>query len=91
MEKPKCRNCIHYIRHYGLNDTRLYRLNCGHCTHGRTKTRMPDHAACASFLPGKPIEVQFADREYLSKRLVEYILPMRLLVDSLDSEIPEEA
>lgn len=90
MNTQKCADCVYYIRHYGLNDSRFYRLNCGHCTQRRIKNREPDHAACPAFAPGQSPEFDFADRDYLSKRLMDYVLHMNLLEEVLTKEQKED-
>lgn len=84
MEKKICKNCAHYCQHYGLNQRKLYRVYCGHCMLPKTKNKRPDAAACKDFVPGEPGESAFADKEFLSKALLQYLLNLELLPEIRD-------
>lgn len=45
-ETPLCINCEHYHQHYNVKGDKV---QCGHCTYPRLKTRMP-YDTCDSFL-----------------------------------------
>ena len=80
MDKKTCQNCIHYIQHYVLQEGKLIRIFCGHCTcNKRLKTKRPDAAACEHHAPTSPDEEAFADKKYLTKKLLQYMLDMELL------------
>ena len=79
MSEIRCKNCRHYVRHYGLGKDRLFRLNCGHCSLVRPRQKRPDTKACPNFEPGPPDEAAFATKEYLSKELLKYVLELELL------------
>ena len=80
MDTIYCKNCTHFCQHYGMNQQKIYRLCCGHCTFGRrTKTKKPNAKACEHFAPGTTPEEDFVSKEYLSKRLLHYMLHLDLL------------
>ena len=84
METNRCKMCANYIQHYGLGKNRLFRIHCGHCTLGTAKRKLPDAPACQNFTPGEADEDAFATREYLSKKLLQYVLEMELLPEIVD-------
>ena len=79
MDTQTCSGCAVFIQHYGLDEKKLFRLYCGHCTLSKGKRRRPDDKACGSFRPGTPDQDAFATREYLSKELLHYLLRLPLL------------
>lgn len=32
MEEKQCKNCAHYYQHYAMDERRIFRVFCGHCT-----------------------------------------------------------
>lgn len=84
-----CKECAHFRQHYGLDGEKIFRMYCGHCTHGRKPMRKPDRIACDNFEPAHK-ENTFVTKEYLSKELLRYILKMELLPDILDMATTEE-
>ena len=85
MKNLNCKNCSHYIQHYGLNGKGFFRLNCGHCTFTRAGHKRPEQKACESFIPGESQENAFASQEYLSKALLEKALTLPLLFEQLQN------
>lgn len=83
MEKKRCDSCGFFKQHYGLDGKKLYRLHCGHCmkakAHLLSKGRKPDAPVCDLYVPGEPDTSRFVDKEYLSKRLLDYVLNLPLL------------
>ena len=79
MCEAHCKNCRYYLRHYTLDNRRIFRVYCGHCTFSRAKRRQPDTKACENFVPGAAKENAFATKEYLSKELLQYVLSLDLL------------
>ena len=79
METKQCKMCQYYIQHYGLGNGKLFRVYCGHCVRGGAKRKKPDSHACEYFAPGEADEKAFATKEYLSKKLLQYVLEMELL------------
>ena len=79
MSSNSCKNCGHYHQHYALDQKKIFRIYCGHCTFPKVKTKRPDAPACTHFTPAPPDEDAFATREYLSKALLEYALSLGLL------------
>lgn len=71
--------CQHYLQHFALNKRRIFRVNCGHCTFGRPKRKLPDTNACENYICGPVPEDAFASKEYLSKELLQYVLSLDLL------------
>jgi len=84
MREKCCRDCTHFIQHYGLGGNQLFRLRCGHCTHMMAKRKFPDTRACSEFQQGEPDEKGFATREYLSKALLEYMKSLDFLPEIED-------
>ena len=78
MEEKTCKECGLFLQHYGLCRSRLFILNCGHCTAGAPKHKRPDAKACDKYIPPTGDEEPFATKEYLSQRLMEYVLQMEL-------------
>ena len=83
-----CRECAHFRQHYGLDEKKIFRVYCGHCTQGRKPIKKPDRVACERFEPASK-ENAFVSKEYLSKELLHYILEMELLPDILDMATSE--
>lgn len=79
METNKCRMCQHFMQYYALGNGKLFRVHCGHCVLGKAKRKQPDAQACPLFLQGKTEEDAFVNKDYLSKKLLKYILDMELL------------
>ena len=79
MSEKKCADCKYFIQHYCLNQRKLFRVYCGHCTFSGVKRKHPDGKACGNFVPG-PVDVDaFVDQEYLSKELLQRVLSLPLL------------
>ena len=85
MENLCCKNCKHYIQHYGLDEKGLFRLNCGHCASLRANHKYPDQKACKNFIPGENRENAFASQEYLTKALLDKALTLPLLFEELQN------
>ncbi len=79
MEKTECKDCKHFKQHYSLGDKKLHQVYCGHCMLPGTKIRRPDAKACEGFVSGTPDAQRFVSKEYLSKRLLEYLCSLELL------------
>ena len=79
MNEQVCRNCAFYLQHYTLDQRKIFRVYCGHCTRARYKRKLPDAKACAQFQLGSTPEDAFATKEYLSKELLQYVLSLELL------------
>lgn len=87
METKQCKMCAHFFQHYGMGEKRLFRLYCGHCKQGRIKHKKPDAPACTFFIRGERNEDAYASKEYLTKKLLEYVLEMELL-PPIDEKTP---
>ena len=79
MSEKKCNSCIYFKQHYSLDEKTIFRVYCGHCTYQRVKTKKPDAEICKSYIQKQPDEYAFASKEYLSKKLLEYLLSLELL------------
>ena len=83
LKEKHCNTCAFFKQHYGLDGKKLFRLRCGHCmkatSHALSKGRKPDAPICDLYVPGEPDTSKFADREYLSKALLSYVLSLPLL------------
>lgn len=84
MDALYCKDCRHYLQHYTLDEQKVFRVYCGHCTQSRIKHRSPDSKACGQFCPRTPSESTFATKEYLSKKLLNYVLSLELLPEIED-------
>ncbi len=85
MKENQCQNCQYYLRHYTFDERRIFRVYCGHCTFHRPKAKKPDAAACENFIPGSPQEDAFANKEYLSKELIQHMMRLELLPEIQES------
>lgn len=79
MPEKCCKYCAHYRQHYILSGKKLVRIYAGHCTYAKVKSKKPDSAACGDFIEGMPDDEAFANKEYLSKELLQYLLQLELL------------
>lgn len=87
MDNEYCKNCKHFMQHYGLNEKGIFRLYCGHCTLTRSKHKRPDQKACSNYIFGENRESTFASKEYLSKALLDKIFALALLPEHLQDEL----
>ncbi len=90
MENTLCKDCTHFRQHYGLNGGKLYRIYCGHCTFEKVKRKLPDTKACIHFVSGSSNEEAFVRKEYLTKKVLQYVLDMQLLPEITDLSKPEK-
>ena len=88
MENQTCQNCKHFYQHYGLNGTKIFRLQCGHCGLPRLRIKKPYQKACAEFVQGENKEKEFVSKEYLSKALLDWIRQLELLPEIQEENIP---
>lgn len=83
MEDKYCQSCIFFRQHYSLDEERLFLVYCGHCSKsvrsGRKRNIKPDTPACEQYFPTDSPKNTFVTREYLNKRLLEYVLALPLL------------
>ena len=79
MNQISCNSCQYYKQHYVLDQRMILRVHCGHGTFSRIKTKKPDSKTCEHYVHTAPDEDAFATKEYLSKKLLEYILKLELL------------
>ena len=86
MGEQHCSNCRYFLQHYTLIGNKITRIYCGHCTLNRAKQKRPDASACKDFVEGVSQEAAFASKEYLSKKLLQYVLNLELLPEIQDGE-----
>jgi len=79
MEQATCGSCLYFRQHYAFDQRKLFRVYYGHCTYQRAKGKRPDAKICENYTPGIPDENAFVTKEYLSKKLLEYMLQLDLL------------
>ncbi len=86
MDAGFCNTCVHFRQHYTLNNGKIFRVYCGHCTYGKVRTKRPDAKACENYILSESATNAFVLREYLSKALLEYMLKLELLPEIDDLE-----
>ena len=79
MEQNTCKSCVHYRQHYALNQRKIFRVHCGHCTYLKVKTKRPDAKGCEHYQQTELDEAAFVSKEYLSKALLDYMMSLDLL------------
>ena len=79
MEHSTCETCLHFRRHYGISDGRIFRIHCGHCVYPKTRRKQPTANACQFYEPTTPVEDAFVTKHYLTKELLQHLLNMELL------------
>lgn len=79
MEKQMCKDCAYYLQYYAMKAGKIFRVFCGHCTRQGVRKKIPTAMACDGFAPGETDESSFADKEYLSKELLQYVMKLELL------------
>ncbi len=79
MNQITCNSCLYLKQHSVFDQRMILRVYCGHCTYSRAKTKRPDSKVCENYVYTSPDEDAFASKEYLSKKLLEYILNLELL------------
>ncbi|MBO5868812.1 MAG: hypothetical protein J6Q54_07890, partial [Oscillospiraceae bacterium] len=81
-----CESCCHFRQHYALDDKKIFRVYCGHCTFTKVKHRKPWTKACSSYIPAQPDSDSFVSKEYLSKALLRYMLELELLPEIQEAD-----
>lgn len=79
MDEMTCKTCVHYRQHYILDQRKIFRVYCGHCTYGKARRKKPDAKACENYSKADPDVNAFVSKEYLSKTLLEYVTRLELL------------
>ena len=79
MENNLCKNCKYFHQHYAFDRRGIFRIYCGHCGLNRVRPKKPDCISCDGFIPASPDEDAFANKEYLSKWVLDYIQKLELL------------
>ncbi len=79
MRQPTCNFCEHFCRHYTLDQKRIFRVHCGHCTYPKIKAKKPDAGICGKYSRKEPDENAFVSKEYLSRVLLDYVTKLELL------------
>ena len=88
MNSQTCQNCKHFRQHYGLEETRIFRVYCGHCVLPRIKNKKPDQKACEKFAQKENKEKDFVSKEYLSKFLLDWVRQLELLPEIKEENTP---
>ena len=88
MENQTCQNCKYFYQHYGLNGKKIYRLQCGHCSHPHLRNRKPMQKACPEFVQGEIKEKEFVSKDYLYKFLLDWIRQLEHLPEIQEQDIP---
>ena len=79
MDNLTCQNCKYFVQHYVLSEGRLTLVYCGHCTYGRVKRKTQDTSACENFIAGDTGVESFVSKEYLTKKLLDWVTSLELL------------
>lgn len=87
MAHTVCGGCAYYRRHYTLDERKIFRVYCGHCTFQKVKKKLPDTKACENYVAADPAEAAFVSKEYISKALLDYVLGLELLPEIQNEEI----
>ena len=90
MKEETCSTCSYFKQHYTLDERRILRVFCGHCTFARPKTKRPYAKVCKNYIKSDADEKLFVSKEYLSKALLEYVLRLELLPPIQNSEWEKE-
>ena len=92
MNKPTCKQCIHFYQHYILDEQRCTSVNCGHCNYPRLKSRTPTTPACKHFAlreipPSLPSRTEIID--FLTKDMLQHICSLPLPPE-VERDVDEE-
>ena len=90
MDGTTCNSCMYFKQHYALDERTIFRVYCGHCTYQSVRSKRPDAKICKNYIYKKPDENAFVSKEYLSKRLLEYMLKLELFPTIKDEVIQPE-
>ena len=85
MEQNICNTCVYYRRHYSFDDQKIFQVNCGHCAGKKIRRKRPDAKACEDYVQIGRQESAFVSKEYLSKKLLEYMMELELLPEIYNS------
>ena len=83
MKNQTCKECDHFIQHYGLKKEKLYPIYLGHCCATRMRRRTPDAEACEHFVQRQEGDI-YVTKEYLTKALLDRVLNMELFPEILE-------
>ncbi len=81
MNTPICKDCIHFRQHYILTANGLLGICCGHCTLNNVKHKSPRKPACDDYSPSPDIRDLFPRKNYVTKKLLEYLTTLEFLPD----------
>ena len=91
MSNAKCKNCQYFYPHYVLGEQKIGWVNCGHCVFPKLRHKRPDTPACPHFVQGEADTARFADKRYLSKALLNYVLSLELLPEIKEAVLAEKS
>lgn len=81
MDSQICKNCVHFLQHYVIDDQSYTAIHCGHCTRPRLKNRRPLDNACEHFVQ-RTEPAPHPDRKsvvnFLTKEVLQHILDLPL-------------
>ena len=80
-----CKSCTFFRQYYTFDNCKIRQVYCGHCTFSRPKAKRPDAQICENYAPNNSYKDIFVAKEYLTKRLLDYVLSLELLPD-IDKE-----
>lgn len=86
MSENGCKNCAYFQQHYTFGKRHILRVYCGHCTFSKVRKKLPDSKICGNFIPAGPDDCAFVTKEYLSKKILQYLLRLELLPEIRDIE-----
>ena len=79
MNDKTCQTCLHFHQHYTLKCGKLLRVFYGHCVFPTAKPKRPFSKACENYIYCLPDEDAYADKKYLTKEMLKYLLSLELL------------
>lgn len=79
MNDKTCQTCLHFHQHYTLKCGKLLRVFYGHCVFPTAKPKRPFSKACENYIYCLPDEDAYAEKKYLTKEMLKYLLSLELL------------
>ena len=79
MNDKTCQTCLYFHQHYTLKCGKLLRVFYGHCVLSTAKPKRPFTKACENYVDSPLDEDAYADKKYLTKEMLKYLLSLELL------------
>lgn len=76
--KNKCGDCANYVQHFAIQEGKVKKIWCGHCTKSNKKKLDQDSKACDDFVPGQSVDNKLVNKEYLTETLLNKVLSLEL-------------